>query len=285
MKLSFLPALVILVVALPASAQALDCAKASTPVEKLLCVTPKLKKADAAMGAAYFKLLRATKNPEFHDALIRSQRRWLEARSHGPDRSGAGEADTTDDREVLLKMTRDRLDFLQGAEPLRVMEEQQRIASNDSGGPFAGYETSCWFLPPPYGGWTFDCFGTAHRQHRDRICSVEMTWATGHTTENRLVSIMKDGDSKPVANCSIGYASTNEQCPEPDDDAETKAVAHWNTNPLSAGDLPIPHAGRLWKYDPDAPPKLADQPWIHDCLFASTYPPPELSRPNSTPKK
>ena len=52
----------------------LDCAKASTPVEKLFCVTPELNKADEAMSAAYFKLVRSATNPEFHDALIRSQR-------------------------------------------------------------------------------------------------------------------------------------------------------------------------------------------------------------------
>jgi len=285
MKLGFLSALGVLVVASPASVHALDCAKASTPVEKLLCATPELKQADAAMGAAYFKLLRETKNPEFHDALIRSQRRWLEARSYGPDRFGAAEADKTDDREVLLKMTRDRLDFLKGAELIRAMEEQKKAIANDSGGPFAGYETSCWFLPPPYGGWNYACFSAAHRQHRDRVCSVDVKWATGPTIETRLVSIVKDGEPKPVANCSIGDASPNEQCPEPGDDAKAKAVAHWNTNPLSASDLPIPHADHLWKYDPDAAPKLADQPWMHDCLFASTYPPREVSRPSSAPKK
>jgi uncharacterized protein YecT (DUF1311 family) len=285
MRLGFLSALGTLVFAFPVSAHALDCAKASTSVEKLFCATPELKKADAAMSAAYFKLLHETKNPEFHEALIRSQRRWLKERSKGPPRFGAAQYDDANDSEVLLKMTRDRLDVLKRAEPIRVMEEQKKVVANDSGGPFAGYETSCWFLPPRYGDWSYACFGSAHRQHRDRICSAEMIWATGHMTESRLVSIVKDGEPKPVANCSTGYASTNEQCPEPDDDAETKAVAHWNTNPLSAKDLPTPHAGRLWKYDPDAGPKAAGDPWMHDCLFAPTYPPPELSRPSSAREK
>jgi uncharacterized protein YecT (DUF1311 family) len=283
MRLGFLSVLGVLVVASPVPVHALDCAKASTPVEKLFCASPELKKADAAMGAAYFKLLRATTNPEFRDALIRSQRRWLQARSPGPDRFGEAGDDSTDDREVLLKMTRDRLAFLKGAEPIRAMEEQKKVVSNDSGGPFAGYETSCWFLGPPYGNWEYLCFSAAHRQHRDRICSAEMTWASGHTTEYRLVSILKDGGVKPVANCSIGYASTDERCPDPDA-AAFKAVAHWNTNPLSAEHLPTPHADRLWKYDPDAGPKAAGDPWMHDCLFAPTYPPPELSRPSTAPK-
>jgi uncharacterized protein YecT (DUF1311 family) len=285
MKLGFLSALGIVVVASPVSVHALDCTKASTPVDKLFCATPKLKNADAAMSAAYFKLLRETKNPDFHEALIRSQRRWLKQRSEGSPKFGAAEDDDNlDDGEILLKMTRDRLNFLKGNEPIRTMEEQQKVVSNDSGGPFAGYETSCSFLPPPYGNWTYACWSVAHRQHRDRVCSDENEWATGHMTEYRLVSTVKDGEPKPVANCSIGYAETDEQCPEPDDDAETKARAHWNTNPLSSRYLPTPHAGRLSKYDPDAGPKAAGDPWMHDCLFAPTYPPQELSRPSSAPK-
>jgi uncharacterized protein YecT (DUF1311 family) len=46
-------------------------------VEKLFCATLELKKADEAMSAAYCKLLRRTSDPELHEALIRSQRRWL----------------------------------------------------------------------------------------------------------------------------------------------------------------------------------------------------------------
>jgi uncharacterized protein YecT (DUF1311 family) len=285
MKPGFVSALAALVVAFPVPAHALDCAKASTSIEKLFCATPELKKADAAMGAAYFKLLRETKDPDFHDALIRSQRRWLKVRSEGPPRFGAAaDDDSASDGEVLLKMTRDRLNFLKGTEPIRTMQEQKKVASDDSGGPFAGYETSCSLLPPPYANWIYACWSAAHRQHRDRICSHETEWATGHMTEYRLVSIMKDGEPKPVANCSIGYASTDEQCPEPNDDAETKAFAHWNTNPLSSRYLPTPHAGRLSKYDPDAGPKIAGDPWMRDCLFAPAFPPPEVSRPSSTAK-
>ena len=57
--------------------------------------------------------------------------------------------------------------------------------------------------------------------------------------------------AEPMASCSTGYAEMSEQCPEPDDDAETKAVAHWNTNPEPSNELPTPHASGLWKYDPD----------------------------------
>ena len=75
-----------------------------------------------------------------------------------------------------------------------------------------------------------------------------------------------------MASCSTGYAETSEQCPEPDDDAETKAVAHWNTNPEPSNELPTPHASGLWKYDPDIDPRITDQPWMRARLFGSTYP-------------
>jgi len=78
--------------------------------------------------------------------------------------------------------------------------------------------------------------------------------------------------AEPMASCSTGYAEMSEQCPEPDDDAETKAVAHWNTNPEPSNELPTPHASGLWKYDPDIDPRITDQPWMRACLFGSTYP-------------
>jgi uncharacterized protein YecT (DUF1311 family) len=286
MKLSVTLALGALIVAHAYPVRALDCGKASLPLEKLFCATPELKKADEAMSLAYFKLLRETADPDFHELLIRSQRRWLEVRSHGVDRFGAAEGDETDDRKLLLNMTRDRLTFLQTAAPIHAMERQRKITNQDSGGSFVGYETSsCFFPPPPYGNWGYICLGAVHRQHNDRICSVATEWASGRTSEYRLLSVLKNGEPKPVAACDTGYGATSGQCPEPDDDAETKAVAHWTTNPESSDELPTPHASGLWKYDPDIDPAISDQPWMRDCLFASTYPPPELSRPDPAPKK
>ena len=151
----FLVALGLLLVTQALPAAALDCAKATQSIEKMLCSTAELKKADDDMSAAYFKLLRETKDPDFHAALIRSQRRWLETRLGGPQRFGAAEGDKTDDREIVLEWTRERLDFLTKGRPIRVMEEQRKIAAKDSGGRFAGYNTSCSFFPPPYGGWGY----------------------------------------------------------------------------------------------------------------------------------
>jgi uncharacterized protein YecT (DUF1311 family) len=280
MKFGFLAPLCALVLIHPSVAYALDCAKASSPVDKLICATPELKKADEEMGTSYFKLLRETSDPEFHEALIQSQRRWLKVRSFGPDRFGQAEGDKTDDREVLLTMTRDRLTSLRTAQPIRVMEQERRIISNDSGGAFSGFKTFCVLQPPPYGNWTYQCWGDAYRQHGGRVCSSGMSWASGRMTEYRLVGILKDGKLEPVASCSAGEFSEGEDCPDSSGDAKTNSAAHWNTNPSRVANLPTPPAD-LWKYDPDIEPDQINQAWMRDCLFAPNYPPAEVSRPNS----
>jgi uncharacterized protein YecT (DUF1311 family) len=262
-------------------ARALDCPKASHEAEKLICAFPEAKKADEAMSAAYFALLRRTPDPEFHEALIRSQRRWIEARSRGVPRIDGQEDEEPDDSKVLLKITRDRLDFLKGSRPIHTMEQQRKVASKESGGPFAGYEGPCGFMPPRFGHWEYACWIATHRQHKDRICSVGEEWATGHTTERRLVSVVTNREAKPVASCYTGYAGHS--CPDPENIAIDEVSAHWNTNPqISVGDLGPPRAGNLWKYDPDGPPGF-DEPWMQDCLFAPSYPRPEPSPTGKTP--
>ncbi|MHC2624681.1 uncharacterized protein YecT (DUF1311 family) [Bradyrhizobium huanghuaihaiense] len=260
---------------------ALDCAKASHEAEKIICSFPEAKKVDEAMSAAYFALLRRTTDPEFHEALIRSQRRWIEARSRGVPRIDGQEDEETDDRKVLLKITRDRLDFLKGSRPIHTMEQQRKVASKESGGPFAGYEGPCDFMPPRFGHWEYACWIATHRQHKDRVCSVGAEWASGHTTERRLVSIVASGELKPAASCYTGYAGHT--CPDTENNANMAAAAHWNTNPkISFGDLGPSRAGSLWKYDPDGPAGY-DEPWMQDCLFAPNYPPADVSRPDPAP--
>ncbi|WP_229198994.1 lysozyme inhibitor LprI family protein [Bradyrhizobium acaciae] len=285
MKLGLVVTLGVLVAGHPCPVRALDCARASLPVDKLICTTPNLKAADAAMSSAYFKLLRETTDQQFREALVKSQRRWLEVRSHGPDRYGQAEDDKTDDREVLLQITLNRLAFLQKAGPVHAMERERQIASGDSGGPFAGYKTFCVLLPPPYGSWAYGCWGEAHRQNGDRICSVGLQWASGHMSENRLVSVLKDGVLRPVATCSISPDSTSAPCPEPGDNATIWGDARWNMNPASSDDLPTPHADDLWNYDPDIEVDKIDQPWMHDCLFAASYPPANSGRADPAARK
>jgi hypothetical protein len=143
----------------------------------------------------------------------------------------------------------------------------------------------CVLQPPPYGHWTYECWGDAHRQHEDRVCSSATEWASGHKTEYRLFSSLKDDQLKLVATCSTGDFSDGEDCPDPSSNAENNLASHWNTNPTRLPNLPNPRVDDLWKYDPDIEPDQINQQWAHDCLFAPNYPPPEVSRPNTASKK
>jgi uncharacterized protein YecT (DUF1311 family) len=256
---------------------AIDCAKASTPVAALICATPELKKADDEMSTAYFKLLRETTDPDFHNALIRSQLRWLKARETGPQRFGAAEGDTTDDRKVLRDMTNSRSSFLQKGEPIRRMEWQRKLVSKDGGGAFAGYSVGCSLLPPPYGGWSYECWGDLHRQHNDRVCSSIAMWASGHLTDYRLVRLMRGRNLEVSATCSIGYASTTEPCPSRDSPSPD---AHWNITPGPLPDWLLGGMKELWKFDPDVPEfeDVSNKEWMNECLFSPVYPSPNESR-------
>jgi hypothetical protein len=97
---------------------------------------------------------------------------------------------------------------------------------------------------------------------------------------DRLVSILENGKPRAVAGCSIGYATTDEPCPDPSQLDQLKPVAHWTTNPkMQVEFTPVPSPNQLWKYDPDLGQWLYDQPWMDECLTAAVFPPSELSRP------
>jgi hypothetical protein len=76
---------------------------------------------------------------------------------------------------------------------------------------------------------------------------------------------------------------SRERCPDPADDAETRAAAHWNLNPQLFDAHPTPTTQGLWKYDPDI--AMDPQPWMDACVSAATYPPPEQSRHDPAPAK
>ncbi len=63
-----------------APALALDCAKATAPVERAVCGDPAAEAADEAMSKAYDALM-ATLAPQHRLALVASQRRWLKERA------------------------------------------------------------------------------------------------------------------------------------------------------------------------------------------------------------
>jgi uncharacterized protein YecT (DUF1311 family) len=293
------PPLEVTVAGPPLATDALDC---DTAADKERCSTSDLKQADEEMNAVYLKLLDETTDPEFHDLLIRSQQRWLETRAFGPVRRWLTKDQDKPDGELLLKWTRERLDFLRSGQPIRAMEEQRKIAAKDSGGRFAGYASLCQFWAPPLGDWGYACRSEISRQHHNRICSA------GVPDERSLpfarsVKVVENGRPRTVARCSIGggalptltggNAAMNPKdgnratitikreppCPDPDQADTLKPIAHWNTSPNPIVDKLRLHQER-WKYDPDLTPAQYAQPWMNECLSAPVFPPLEQSRPD-----
>ena len=86
-----------------------DCAKATTPQEKAICASPELSKADAEMTAAYRAWLAAAP-PDSKDAILQSQRAWLQTRL-SLCKQGAKPEDLT---QCLLETSKARANELKG---------------------------------------------------------------------------------------------------------------------------------------------------------------------------
>lgn len=67
--------------ALSAPAWAIDCHKAGTPAEKLICSDRGAVAADAELNRAYAALLKQAPDAQIRAMLVDSQRRWIEARN------------------------------------------------------------------------------------------------------------------------------------------------------------------------------------------------------------
>jgi uncharacterized protein YecT (DUF1311 family) len=108
--------------ALPA-ATATDCSRATTREEKLICTTPQLRAADAAMAKAY-SVLQAELPRAQQSALLSDQRNWLGLRG-GIKILPTGAPVVESDRDLvarLLKETDERRGFLAGEGPNRASD-------------------------------------------------------------------------------------------------------------------------------------------------------------------
>lgn len=260
-----------------ASSAGLDCGKASSRVERLTCRHADLREADRSLGRAYLKLLKDAPDEEIREALKMSQRRWLKEREKEFSGSASGQdgESSRDDHALMLRIVRDRTSALSRTggpgKPnvfIKAMLQQRADAADTTGGPFAGYQTSCFFLPAGWGDGGYLCLTGQSYQNGDRVCGVSTDWASGHVTEYRTISKVVDGRLKAVATCSTGYADTKFQCPE-DSGQDVKSEARWNLEPEAATDLPEARV----KLDPDADsvsPK--ETPWLKSCLTDPAYP-------------
>ena len=270
--------------ALPASAYAIDCTKATTKLDRLVCSDKRLVNADAAMGKAYAALLKSAPDAEVQKLMVGSQRRWIKARDEA-----FGDPDTLADvktgnpytkaeqREILLDAIEKRTQQLTEHVPgkpryprlIQTVLDQRTLASRFSGGPFAGLSVSCEFLPQS-GRYSYGCFGTHFYQNKDRICSVSIDWASGSISEIRAMANVVDGKPTLAATCKPGENRCSSE------DAANTDLTGWNE---SAQSFPV-DAVQIYKqlgsaplseFDPEMPEEES-QKWLQSCLSDPRYP-------------
>ncbi|QPF83022.1 DUF1311 domain-containing protein [Bradyrhizobium genosp. L] len=269
------------IIAFVSPARAIDCHKASSTIEHMICADKRLQKADADMGGVYASLLNATGDTEIRDALVASQRRWLSRRD---ERLGqmTGREDAPDEdsrRGIVLQAIQDRTRYLarrSDADPklprlVEIALEQRRFTTQFSGGPFAGFETSCDFLPAN-SSYSYGCFSSQRYQNGNRVCILDQDWASGSVSEKHAVAEVVDGRLKTIATCSIGGGDEN-PCPDAEDPSASRGG--WNSHPSPVADAPP--ARPLPRLDADVSIDT-DAPWLRACLTSSRYPPSGMLR-------
>jgi uncharacterized protein YecT (DUF1311 family) len=262
---------------LPSAAHAIDCARASSSIEHMICDDPKLMRADAALGRAYAAILKAAPDPEIHAMLVTSQKRWIVARDKSfgdmdkatDGRTGEGYSNATQ-RGLVLQATEDRARDLENlykgtkqAALIHTALQQRAFLARFTGGAFAGFSTSCEFLPRNGGDPLYDygCFGTVQYQNHDRICGQTQDWATYRVYTSRFVADVVAGEPKTIATCK------DDGC---FDDQTPDGRAGWDAHPAKGGDGPL--GGTLQKLDAEAGDDGVEAPWLNACLTDKHFP-------------
>ncbi len=257
--------------ALSAPAMAINCAKAGTAVEKLICSDKKTVAADAKLNRAYQAILKLAPDDSIRAMLVASQKRWLEARDRALDRLLTDPDGVPDDKsmgEIARELIENRIGQFQESgrgtvapTMIRQAQQQQTFQSRFTGGAFAGYWTTCDVLPGD--DLDYACFAIRHYQNNDRVCSVDESWASGAVYTKRYVANVVDGKPHVIASCS--FSSADEACATVGD---TKA--NWNRKPEAPqyvyADKPLPKLdGEIDASD--------DTEWVQACLTDPAYPP------------
>ncbi len=245
---------------------AIDCTKASDPIDKKICGNASLKAADAAMGQAYAALLKSAPDPEIRSMLVSSQRRWIAARNEGLKTGLDGSAMPTGKlRQAITDRTAQLSDQSEKGLIMQA-QAQRRFLAKYSGGAFAGFDTSCEFIPNDSDGssYSYQCSGAMHVQNKARLCSASTEWASWSLYEYHAVSTIEGDNAKPTALCGD---QSGDIC------GGGKDVT-WTPNPDADQHFPSPKTG-LAKLDAEGiwPLETTDTDWFDRCLTSATYPP------------
>ncbi|NTX29403.1 DUF1311 domain-containing protein [Burkholderia pyrrocinia] len=248
---------------------AMDCAKAAQPIEKRICANPALRAADARMNSVYAGALKAAPDAAIHDMLVRSQRRWIDARNNRLDADYDGHPLAVDEvRKAIDRRTAVLADQSGKGLIARALAERRWLAKYTSG-PLTSFDGNCDFIPDDASGAhvSYACFGAVHVQHRARVCSQSEDWATGAVYQYRAVSVADGGKVHPVAFCEAqahGHACDN-----------GGAQSAWMRAGVSGDDkrAPAPATG-LPQLDAEMWPigDGDDAVWFERCLTAAMFP-------------
>jgi len=255
--------------ALAAPAYAIDCAKAASAVEKLICSDRSTVSADAELNRAYAAILKQAPDGDIRAMLAHNQKRWIAARDEAlanliedPGAVPGGKTVAAFARELIRDRTAELKAARKGASSPELISRalgQKQFQAQFTGGAYAGYSTSCDFLPGEHA--YYGCFATRHYQHKDRICSVDEYWASGSVYTKRYVANVVDGKPQLAASCS--FSNSDEAC------SDTAGETKWNMKPQP----------RDFSYPAKPLPKIDgeivgddDYEWARACLTSAAYP-------------
>ena len=247
-------------------ALAIDCSKASDPMDKTICASAALKSADAAMGQAYAALLKTAPDADVRAMLVNSQRRWIAARNSGLVSNWNGDAiPASEIRQAMVKRTA-RLSDRSDKGLVAQAEAQRRFLAKYSGGTFAGFDTSCEFVPNDRDqtSYSYQCYGTMHVRNNDRLCSLNTEWATWSLSEYHTVSNIEGDKAKAVAYCDD---QSGDVCSDSQKTAWIKNPGEDQHLPTLKADFPKLDVEGSW------PLEDSDAKWFDQCLTSPTYPP------------
>jgi len=259
-----LMAIVGLSIATPA--WAIDCTKASDPIDKKICGNPGLKSADAAMGQAYAALIKTAPDPEVRAMLVNSQRRWIAARNEGLGSDSDGAAIPVSEIRRAMADRTARLSDRSEKGLVAQAQGQRRFLAKYTGGAFAGFDTRCEFIPndKDQSSYSYQCYGAMHVRNKDRLCSLSTEWATWSLYEYYAVSIIEGDKAKASAACSD---QSGDICGNSQKTGWTRDPGADQHVPSLKSDFPKLDVEGAW------PLEESDATWFDQCLTSPTYPP------------